>query len=178
MELTGSRAVPARVERVWDALFESATLKESIPGCESIESDEENAFRVTMLAKVGPVSARFAGMARLSEIDAPRAYTMRFEASGGPAGVVSGEVHVTLAAEGADATRLSYHAKAHIGGKLAQIGSRLIDGAANKVVEDFFSRFVAATTPAATTARVDTPPLGRWRRWWSAFASFVRVRRR
>lgn len=168
MELTGSRALPVPVERVWQALFDPATLKASIPGCESIEADGENAFRITMLAKLGPVSARFAGKARLSDIDAPRAYTMRFEASGGPAGVVSGDMHVTLASVGASATLLAYHAKAQIGGKLAQIGSRLIDAAANNVVEDFFTRFVAATAPE--TRRTS------WRRLWTWISA--RLRRR
>lgn len=176
MELTGSRAVPVPIEHVWRALNDPVTLMASIPGCESIVPEGEDAFRVTMLAKVGPVSARFAGKARLSDIDAPRAYSIRFEGSGGAAGFVNGDARITLSSAGAagEATLLEYHAKAQVGGRLAQIGSRLIDAAANKVVEDFFTRFVVAAAPVTTAARDDSPPRSRRRRWWSALASRVR----
>src|SRR5438309_6228785 len=105
MEMTGSRAVPAPVDKVWVALNDPDTLKGCIPGCESIEPDGENAYRMVMAAKVGPVSARFTGKMRLSDIDAPRAYTLRFEGSGGIAGFVNGEARVTLVPEG-DVTTL------------------------------------------------------------------------
>ena len=176
MELTGSRTLPAPVKHVWRALNDPATLQAAIPGCELFEPEGEDAFRVTMLAKVGPVSARFAGRARLSDIEVPRAYSIRFEGAGGAAGFVNGDARITLTPVGADesATRLEYHATAQVGGKLAQIGSRLIDAAANKVVEDFFSRFVAAATPGAPAERDADPPRSRCRRWWVAITSWLR----
>ena len=174
MELTGSRTVAAPVEQVWRSLHDPVALKSSIPGCESIVAEGEDAFRVAMVAKVGPVSARFVGRARLSDVDAPRAYSIRFEGSGGPAGFVNGDVRITLASDGAGSTTLGYHAKGQVGGKLAQLGSRLIDGAATKVVEDFFTKFVVAAAPEVRPAPHDAPAAPRWRRWWLAFRSAFR----
>jgi carbon monoxide dehydrogenase subunit G len=174
MELTGSRTVAAPVEQVWRTLHDPVALKSSIPGCESIVAEGTDAFRVAMLAKVGPVSARFVGKARLSDVDAPRAYSIRFEGSGGVAGFVNGDARITLASDGAGTTTLGYHAKAQVGGKLAQIGSRLIDAAATKVVEDFFTRFVVAAAPQASPAPHGAPAAPRWRRWWLAFTSIFR----
>jgi uncharacterized protein len=149
MDVTGARVVPAPAERVWEALNDPETLKSCIPGCVSIEPDGENAYRMAMAAKVGPVSARFTGTMRLGDIDAPRAYTLRFDGSGGAAGFVNGEARVTLTPEGTGATTLTYAAKAQVGGKIAQLGSRLIDGAAEKLTGDFFTRFVAVLSPPA-----------------------------
>ena len=147
MEMTGTRAIPAPAERVWHALNDPETLKTCVPGCESIEVDGENGYRMVVAAKVGPVSARFTGKMRVEDVDAPRAYTLRFEGSGGAAGFANGEARVTLTPTGPSATTLDYAAKAQIGGKLAQVGSRLIDGVAQKLTDDFFTRFVAELSP-------------------------------
>jgi carbon monoxide dehydrogenase subunit G len=125
-------------------------LKSCIPGCDSIEPDGQNAYRMQLAARVGPVSARFSGKMRMADIDAAeRAYTLRFEGTGGPAGFVNGEAHVTLTQAPDGTTTLAYVAKAQVGGKLAQVGSRLIDGAAHKMTDEFFAHFVEACVPPA-----------------------------
>ncbi len=141
MELTSSRTVPASVEATWAALNDPETLKACIPGCESIERVSDTEFRVAMTARVGPVAAKFSGRIVLADLVAPQSYRMTFEGQGGAAGFARGEARVALSAQGAD-TRIDYSASAQVGGKLAQIGSRLVDGAAAKVAEDFFARFV------------------------------------
>lgn len=165
--------MPAPVADVWRALNDPETLKAAIPGCESMVPEGENTFRLTLLAKVGPVSARFAGKAQMSDIVAPHAYSIRFEGSAGGAGFVKGEAHITLAPAGVAETLLEYRAHALVGGKLAQVGSRLIDAAANKVVEEFFTRFVAAATPV-TAVPDEVVPRSRWRRWWAALVARFR----
>ncbi len=157
MELNGTRTVPAPVDRVWHALNDTEILKGCIPGCELIEPDGEHAYRMVMGTKVGPVSARFTGKMRLSDIDAPRSYTLHFEGSGGAAGFVSGKAHVTLTADGAGATTMTYAVKAQVGGKLAQLGSRLIDGAAQKLTDDSFTRFVGLVSPVVAAVAEEGP---------------------
>jgi uncharacterized protein len=147
MEMKGEHAVAAPTDHVWKALNDPAVLKLCIPGCESIEPDGENAYRMAMATKVGPVSARFTGKVRLSDIEPPHSYTIRFEGNGGVAGFVNGEARVSLLPVSGGETTLTYTAKAQIGGKLAQVGSRLIDGAAHKLTGDFFNRFVTSLTP-------------------------------
>ncbi|CAB3766006.1 CoxG family protein [Paraburkholderia solisilvae] len=146
MELTESYTLPVSQQRAWEALNDTAVLRASIPGCESIDSDGENAYAVSMSASVGPVKARFKGRMLLTDIDAPHTYTIVFEGQGGAAGFGKGNAHVTLAPDGDDATTLSYTASAQVGGKLAQIGSRLVDGAARKIAGEFFKRFSAQLT--------------------------------
>ncbi len=141
MELTSSRTVPASVEATWAALNDPEVLKVCIPGCESIERVSDTEFQVAMTARVGPVAAKFSGRIVLADLVAPQSYRMTFEGQGGAAGFARGEARVALSAQGAD-TRIDYSASAQVGGKLAQIGSRLVDGAAAKVAEDFFARFV------------------------------------
>jgi uncharacterized protein len=148
MELSNTRIVPAAPPVVWAALNDPAVLKTCLPGCESLERSGDNAYEVVMAARVGPVSARFNGRMTMSEIDPPNAYTLQFEGQGGAAGFVRGEARVTLAPEGEQHTSMTYRAKAQVGGKLAQIGSRLVDGAAAKLTDDFFARFVARLEPA------------------------------
>jgi carbon monoxide dehydrogenase subunit G len=162
MDMTGTRTVPAMSDVVWHALNDPETLKACIPGCESIDPDGENAYRMAMAAKVGPVSAKFTGSMRLADIDAPRSYTLRFEGSGGAAGFVKGEAHVMLVPDGAGTT-LTYTAKAQVGGKLAQVGSRLIDGVARKMADDFFSRFVAALSRPGEKQLAEREPAKRAR---------------
>jgi carbon monoxide dehydrogenase subunit G len=149
MEMTGEQLVPASQQDTWNALNDPEILKACIPGCESIERTGENEYGVLMVARVGPVSAKFKGKLALTDIRPPSSYAMAFEGQGGPAGFAKGGAKVSLSAEGAQ-TRLRYEAKANIGGKLAQIGSRLVDAAAKKVSDDFFRNFnekVAAAHP-------------------------------
>jgi carbon monoxide dehydrogenase subunit G len=130
------------VDKVWTALNDPGMLKGCIPGCDTIEPDGENAYRIALAAKVGPVAAKFAGRMQLSDVDPPRGYTLSFDGQGGAAGFARGEAKVTLVpAENGAATALSYTVKAQVGGKIAQIGSRLVDGAAQKLADDFFGRF-------------------------------------
>lgn len=140
MELTGQQIIPAPIERTWQALNDPQALKACINGCEAIEEAAPNEYAVTMTAKVGPVSARFKGRLRLSDIKPPTSYTIFFEGQGGIAGFGKGTASVQLTPEGT-ATRLEYRANAQVGGKLAQIGSRLIDASARKIADDFFMAF-------------------------------------
>jgi carbon monoxide dehydrogenase subunit G len=155
MEMTSTRTVPAPVETVWAALNDLEVLKSSIPGCDAIEADGENAYRIAMAARVGPVAAKFSGRMKLADIDPPHGYTLSFDGQGGAAGFAKGEARVALApAENGAATALSYTVKAQVGGKIAQIGSRLVDGAAQKLADDFFGRF-----SDAVAARVGVSPV-------------------
>ncbi|MCP3719552.1 CoxG family protein [Paraburkholderia sp. CNPSo 3281] len=141
MELTESHTLPVPQRRAWEALNDTAILKACIPGCESIEADGENAYAVALTAAVGPVKARFKGRMQLADIDAPNSYTIVFEGQGGAAGFGKGDAHVKLESAGDESTTLTYTANAQVGGKLAQIGSRLVDGAARKIAGEFFKRF-------------------------------------
>jgi carbon monoxide dehydrogenase subunit G len=158
MEMNGSRTVPADIETTWRALNDPEVLKACIPGCESVERVLDNEYRLTMTARVGPVSARFTGRIVLADIVAPTSYTLSFEGQGGAAGFAKGEARVTLTAN-EPGTRIDYQVKSQVGGKLAQIGSRLVDGAAAKVADDFFARFVDrfGKPPAAVDADATEP---------------------
>ena len=140
MEMTGEQLIPASQEETWKALNDPEVLKACIPGCESITLVNENEYNVAMTAKVGPVSAKFRGRLQLSDIKPPQSYSLTFEGQGGAAGFAKGAAQVKLVPEKA-ATRLVYDVKANVGGKLAQIGSRLIDAAAKKQADDFFQNF-------------------------------------
>ena len=156
MELSNTRTVPLPRPVVWAALNDPAVLKDCLPGCESLEPDGEHAWRVVMAARVGPVSARFNGRMSMADIQEPETYTLQFDGQGGAAGFARGDARVTLKPLPGDQTEMSYVAKAQVGGKLAQIGSRLVDGAAAKMADDFFARFVTrAAGPAASTAAAD-----------------------
>ncbi|RZT43173.1 hypothetical protein EV147_2223 [Cupriavidus agavae] len=122
-----------------------ALLKQCIPGCESIEPDGENAYQLALTAAVGPVKARFKGRMALLDIAAPDSYTIQFDGQGGAAGFGKGSAKVTLAPEG-DETLLTYAVQAQVGGKIAQIGSRLVDAAARKMADAFFARFTEAVS--------------------------------
>jgi hypothetical protein len=140
MEMKGEQLVPAPQQKVWEALNDPEVLKACIPGCESIERAAENEYAVLMVSRVGPVSAKFKGKLTLSDVRPPDSYSLSFEGQGGAAGFAKGGAGVRLSPENGS-TRLSYEAKANVGGKLAQIGSRLIDAAAKKVADDFFRNF-------------------------------------
>ena len=143
MEMTGEQLIAAPQKEVWDALNDPEMLKMCVPGCESIERAAENEFQVAMTARVGPVSAKFKGKLTLSDIKPPSSYSIAFEGQGGAAGFAKGGAQVRLESVAGDKTRLAYDVKASVGGKLAQIGSRLVDAAAKKVADDFFRTFKA-----------------------------------
>jgi uncharacterized protein len=143
MELHGERLIPADVETTWAALNDPETLKACIAGCESLERTADNAFTARVAVKVGPVSARFTGNLQLQNVQPPQSYTIVFDGQGGVAGFGRGSADVNLTDEGPVQTKLAYEAKAQVGGKLAQIGSRLVDAAAAKIAEDFFRAFEA-----------------------------------
>ena len=140
MEMSGEQLIPASQLETWRALNDPAMLKQCVPGCESIELTGDNEYQVLMVARVGPVSAKFKGKLTLTDINEPTSYSIAFEGQGGAAGFAKGGAQVRLAPEG-EGTKLAYDAKANVGGKLAQIGSRLIDAAAKKVADDFFRNF-------------------------------------
>ncbi len=185
MEMTSTRTIAAPLPKVWAALNDPETLKACLPGCELIEPAGANAYRVVMAAKVGPVSARFTGRMELADVEPMRGYTLRFDGQGGAAGFAKGEASVVLAdADSGAATALTYRAKAQVGGKIAQIGSRLVDGAAAKLADDFFARFAAAVAPPAeiaTAAPAVTPTVpgafgaAHWVRWAAIVAIAVLI---
>jgi uncharacterized protein len=182
MELTSSRTVPASVEKTWAALNDPETLKTCISGCESIERVSDTEFRVAMTARVGPVSAKFSGRIILSDIVPPTSYKISFEGQGGAAGFARGGAKVALTPDGSG-TRIEYNVNAQVGGKLAQIGSRLVDGAAAKIADDFFARFVerlgggatAAAEPVLAPAEAATTSRTLWLRLAVAAAIIVAV---
>ena len=140
MEIAGERMLPVDRGRAWIALTDPALLRAAIPGCESIERTSEEEYRIVMAAALGPVKARFHGRLALEDVVAAERYTMRFEGEGAAAGFARGAANVRLI--DADAgTRLEYDAQALVGGRIAQVGSRLVNPAARKFVEEFFDSF-------------------------------------
>ena len=139
--MTGAQLIPASQQDTWEALNDPEVLKACVPGCESITPVNPNEYQVLMTARVGPVSAKFRGRLSLFDIKPPNSYALAFEGQGGAAGFAKGAAQVKLSAEGARQTRLAYEVKANVGGKLAQIGSRLVDAAAKKVADEFFQNF-------------------------------------
>jgi carbon monoxide dehydrogenase subunit G len=150
MEMTGEFRIPAPRQRVWEGLNDPEILKSVIPGCQTLEKVSDTEFTGKMVAAIGPVKATFAGKVMLSDLDPPQSYTISGEGSGGVAGFAKGSAKVNLAEDGAG-TVLNYAVQAHVGGKLAQIGSRLIDSVARKMAEQFFGRFVAVIAPEQPT---------------------------
>ncbi len=156
MQLKGEQILPVSQQAAWEALNDTNLLKEAIPGCESItqstaEPDSAGdtatvvgVYDLVMVAAVGPVKAKFKGKLRLMDLDPPNAYTIRFEGSGGIAGFGKGSAAVKLVPAEGDTTRLDYEANATVGGKIAQVGSRLVDMAARKIADNFFDNFTEA----------------------------------
>jgi carbon monoxide dehydrogenase subunit G len=142
MDLSGEYRIPAPRERVWAMLNDPDVLRECIPGCEELEQTADNAFSARVTTKVGPVKATFNGAVTLENINPPEGYTITGEGKGGVAGFASGGADVHLAEDGAE-TVLTYEANAKVGGKLAQLGSRLIDSTARKLADQFFVKFAA-----------------------------------
>lgn len=159
MEMTSTRVVPASQEQAWKALNDPDILKACIPGCENIVKLSDSEYELTMTARIGPVSAKFKGKMTLADPHPPDSYRLVFEGTGGAAGFAKGAATVTLAPDGTG-TQIGYTVNAQVGGKLAQIGSRLIDGAAQKMADDFFACFAqqlmtgaaAGIAPAPATA--------------------------
>ena len=146
MTMTGEVQLPASREVVWAMLNEPAVLKRCIPGCESLYKDSDTEFRAVATIKIGPVKARWKGKVRFSELDPPNGYRIAGEGEGGVAGFAKGGATVSLADKDGG-TLLSYNVEAQIGGKLAQLGQRLINGAAKKTADDFFANFATAVAP-------------------------------
>jgi carbon monoxide dehydrogenase subunit G len=169
MDMTGERRIVAPRQVVWEALNDTTTLKASIPGCESLEKTGDNHMKATAAVKLGPISARFNGAVTLSDINAPNSYTITGEGQGGVAGFAKGGAKVFLTDDdtnGPGATLLKYEVHAQVGGKLAQLGARLIDATAKQMAEQFFTKFSdevqklvpAEAAPAAPIA-VAPPPV-------------------
>jgi uncharacterized protein len=149
MEMQGERRIPASRDAVWRRLNDPETLKQCIPGCETIEKLSDTEFTAKVVARVGPVRASFTGKVTLTDLDPPVGYTITGEGQGGVAGFAKGGAKVTLEEDSGE-TVLRYGVSAQVGGKLAQIGSRLIDATARKMADQFFGKFVAVMTPAET----------------------------
>jgi len=170
MEMNGERRLPAPRATVWQKLNDPDTLRVSIPGCRTLEAKEDQGFRATAAIKVGPISTVFTGDVHLRDVVPPESYRIEGSGNGGPAGVAKGSAAVNLADDGAD-TLLTYSVKAEVGGKLAQLGARLIDATAKQMADQFFDNFaklveagaVAAPAPdvlpgSATAAAAPPPP--------------------
>jgi carbon monoxide dehydrogenase subunit G len=140
MELVGERLIPAPSLATWQSLNDPEVLKSCISGCESLEWTQPDTLAAVLVARIGPISARFKGTLTLSNMLPPHSYVVSFEGQGGIAGFGKGSADVSLTEEG-DQTLLRYSARAQVGGRLAQVGSRLVDAAASKIAEDFFSAF-------------------------------------
>jgi carbon monoxide dehydrogenase subunit G len=190
MEMSGEYRIPAPRQTVWQALNDPDVLGRCIPGCESIEKTSETEMSAVVQAKVGPVSARFTGAVTLEDIDPPNGYTLRGEGKGGVAGFARGAAKVALADDG-DGTLLTYKLDATVGGKLAQVGARLVAGTVKKMADEFFGTFsslVAGPTqaapeappaeapePPAAPAEAAAPPARMEKSWGSPFAIGILV---
>jgi len=159
MDMSGEYRIPAPRERVWAALNDPEILRQAIPGCESVTKTSDTDMEAAVTAAVGPVKARFKGKVTLSDINPPESYTITGEGTGGAAGFAKGSAQVSLREDGAD-TIMSYVVKANVGGKLAQIGSRLIDGTAKKMADEFFTRFVALSSAGPADEAAAAPEAG------------------
>jgi carbon monoxide dehydrogenase subunit G len=159
VEMTGEQLIPASQQDTWKALNDPDVLKACVPGCESIAPVNDNEYQVQMTARIGPVSAKFRGRLSIFDVKAPHSYSLAFEGQGGAAGFAKGAAQVKLSPEGKEQTRLAYEVKANVGGKLAQIGSRLVDAAAKKVADEFFHNFNdKMSTPAEETVVAHAQP--------------------
>jgi carbon monoxide dehydrogenase subunit G len=158
MDMTGERRIAAPRETVWQALNDPTVLKASIPGCESLEKLSDTDMKASASVKIGPIAARFNGAVHLSDIDPPNGYTIGGEGQGGVAGFAKGGAKVRLEPAG-EATLLQYEVHAQVGGRIAQLGARLIDATAKQMADSFFDRFsaqVAAPAPEPETRDPET----------------------
>jgi carbon monoxide dehydrogenase subunit G len=172
MDMSGERRIPAPREKVWAALNDPEILRSSIPGCETMEKLSDNELKATAAVRIGPISARFTGKVQLLDLDPPNGYRIAGEGQGGVAGFAKGGATVKLTQDGSD-TIMAYDVKAQVGGKIAQLGARLIDATAKQMADAFFDRFaatvgavepapvpmsVAGDAPVAPPPRVAPPP--------------------
>lgn len=157
MELTGEQLLPVTRERVWAALLDSETLRAAIPGCEAVTLEGDGRYAVRVVATVGPVKARFKGRLQQQDLQPPQRYTLSFEGDGGIAGFAKGSAEVELTEVEGASTLLAYRAQAQIGGRLAQIGSRLVDATAARMSAQFFERLTAAISGELTVAAQARP---------------------
>lgn len=157
MDMSGERRITAPRERVWAALNDPVVLKASIPGCETLEKLSDTELKATASIKIGPIAAKFAGKVQLLDLDPPNGYRIEGEGQGGVAGFAKGGASVRLAQDGAD-TILSYDVKANVGGKIAQLGARLIDATAKQMADAFFDRFAAQVATAEPEAAAEATP--------------------
>ena len=183
MDMSGEVRIPAPRQRVWDALNDPEILRQAVPGCKELEKISDTEFTAKVTLKLGPVKASFKGKVTLDNLDEPNGYTLRGEGRGGVAGFANGEATVKLTDDG-DGTLLSYESHAAVGGKLAQIGQRVIQAASEKLTGEFFTRFSEAvagatapeTAPAtdapAATPESPSPGLAPWA-WGGAVLAFV-----
>jgi carbon monoxide dehydrogenase subunit G len=148
MDLTGEYRIPAPRDDVWRALNDPNILKQCIPGCESVEKLSDTEFTAKVVLKIGPMTAKFAGKGTLSNLDPPNGYTITGEGQGGVAGFGKGTADVKLVSDG-NATVMHYKAAAQVGGKMAQLGARLIDSTTKKLADEFFGKFAQVVSPAA-----------------------------
>lgn len=156
MELKGEQRIPMARDRVWLGLMDPQILKAAIPGCESVTDDGQGQMSVVMVAAIGPVKARFKGQLQMRDLQSPERYTLSFEGHGGMAGFAKGQAEVVLYPE-VEGTRMVYQAQADIGGRLAQIGSRLVDAAAAHMSAQFFERLVQAMQAPVPSPAVAFP---------------------
>ena len=157
MDMTGERRIEAPRQTVWQALNDPVVLKASIPGCETLEKLSDTDMKATAAVKIGPIAARFSGAVHLSDLDPPNSYTIGGEGQGGVAGFAKGGAKVRLEDAGA-ATLLRYEVHAQVGGKIAQLGARLIDASAKQMADAFFDRFSKEVAPAPAEPRPVAPP--------------------
>jgi uncharacterized protein len=167
MDMTGTQHIEAPRDVVWTALNDVEVLRQSIPGCQSIEKISDTEMNAKVILKVGPVKATFTGKVTLSDLDPPNGYTITGEGQGGAAGFAKGSATVRLV-ESPGSTDLNYEVKAQIGGKLAQLGSRLIDATAKKLAGEFFEKFGEAVAPPspAESAEAEAETAERKKGWF------------
>ena len=161
MDMQGSRSLSATQQQAWDALNNPEVLKACIAGCEKFEATGDNQYTSTVAVKIGPVSARFTAKLTLADVNPPNSYRIQFDGQGGAAGFGKGQANVQLAAraDGAPGCELSYQVHASVGGKIAQVGQRLIDGVAKSLAEDFFKRFDAELQRLYPPAQAPSVPV-------------------
>jgi carbon monoxide dehydrogenase subunit G len=164
MDMSGSQRIEAPREKVWEALNDPEVLKECIPGCQEIVKESPTGMTAKAVLKIGPVKATFAGKVTLSDLDPPNGYTITGEGQGGVAGFAKGSARVRLEPDGDGATVLGYDVKADVGGKIAQLGARLIDGTAKKLAAEFFEKFGQVVAPGAPSA--DAPEAEPQKKGW------------
>ena len=155
MDLSGEYSIPAPKEKVWEYLNDPEVLKKSIKGCQTLEKVSDNEFTAQVKAKIGPVSASFSGSVNLKDLNPPNSYTIEGQGKGGAAGFAKGSVKIYLSENSDKTTTLTYSGSSQVGGKLAQLGSRLIGGAVKNTADDFFNNFCSLVSSTSENNEVD-----------------------